>query len=55
MRVIVLIEDADVIRRILTHLGRWAPREEWRHERAPPAQANGANLELTHHLVPDIA
>jgi len=28
MRVIALIDDADVIRRILIRLGRWAPREE---------------------------
>ena len=26
MRVIALIDDATVIRRILEHLGRWAPR-----------------------------
>jgi hypothetical protein len=28
MRVIVLIEDAGVIRRILEHLGLWAPLKE---------------------------
>ena len=26
MRVIALIEDSDVVRRILTHLGRWQPK-----------------------------
>ena len=33
MRVIALIEDAGVIRRILEHLGRWAPQVS---ERSPP-------------------
>ncbi len=55
MRVIALIEDPDVIRRILTHLGRWAPREEARRERAPPGKSERAGVELTYHPVPDIA
>jgi len=55
MHVIALIEDPEVIRRILTHLGRWAPRKEGRRERAPPVPSGGANLELTYHPVPDIA
>lgn len=55
MHIIALIDDADVIRRILTHLGRWAPRAERQRERAPPLKAEGANLELTYHPVPDIA
>jgi hypothetical protein len=33
MRVIALIDDPDVVRRILGHLGRWAPEAS---ERGPP-------------------
>jgi hypothetical protein len=33
MRVIALIEDPGVMRRILEHLGRWAPQVK---ERGPP-------------------
>jgi hypothetical protein len=36
MRVIALIDDAGVVRRILEHLGRWAPESA---ERGPSAQA----------------
>jgi hypothetical protein len=56
MRVIALIEDAGVIRRILEHLGWWAPLATERGP--PPAPASWprhANLPLTYHLVPDIA
>ena len=58
MQVIALIEDAEVIRRILEHLGRWAPRGKprgppvTRHDSAEPVQAS---CELTYHPVPDIA
>ena len=61
MRVIALIEDATVIRRILEHLGRWAPREMRQNQRAPPRHGKGSEepkppvLELTYHPVPDIA
>ena len=58
MRVIALIEDADVISRILKHLGRWAPRQVPQHQRAPPAGGAGSirdSNELTRHPVPDIA
>ena len=57
MRVIALIEDPGVIRRILEHLGHWAPLAA---ERGPPP-GSAANyprhgtLPLTYHLVPDIA
>jgi hypothetical protein len=36
MRVIALIDDPDVVRCILEHLGSWAPEPA---ERDPPAQA----------------
>ena len=55
MRVIALIEDATVIRRILEHLGRWAPREMRQNQRAPPRHGKGSEepkppvLELTYH------
>jgi hypothetical protein len=58
MRVIALIDDAEVIQRILEHLGRWAPRPK---QRAPPPQSIGdagptqSISELTRHPVPDIA
>jgi Zn ribbon nucleic-acid-binding protein len=58
MHVIALIDDAAVIRRILEHLGRWAPREVQRNQRAPPRGGKGPKLparELTYHPVPDIA
>ncbi len=56
MRVIALIEDPGVIRRILEHLGLWAPPAT---ERSPPLAPERwprhANLPLTYHPVPDIA
>ena len=56
MRVIALIEDAEVIRRILEHLALWAPLPT---ERSPPlGPANWpryAELPLTYHPVLDIA
>jgi hypothetical protein len=52
MRVIALINDPQVVRRILEHLGRWAPLPV---ERGPPAQAPGAAIPLTYRPVPDIA
>ena len=56
MRIIALIEDPAVVRRILEHLGRWAPEAT---ERGPPTAriewpAN-AVLPLTYHPLPDIA
>ena len=56
MRVIALIDDPAVVRRILEHLGRWAPEPA---ERGPPAQApdwpRNAVIPITCHPVPDIA
>ena len=57
MRVIALIEDLGVFRRILEHLGGWAPLAT---ERSPPPGPTAswpghANLPLTYHPVPDIA
>jgi hypothetical protein len=58
MRVIALIDDPAVIRQILEHLGRWAPRPK---QRAPPRRGIGdagpkqSICELTRHPVPDIA
>ena len=56
MRVIALIDDPGVIRRILEHLGLWAPEAP---QRGPPAQAPewpaNALIPLTYHPLPDIA
>ncbi len=56
MRVIALIDDPAVVRRILEHVGRWAPDPA---ARAPPEQAPewpaNAVIPLTYHPVPDIA
>ena len=56
MRIIALIDDPGVIRRILEHLGLWAPEAT---ERSPPiAPETGptdAVIPLTYHPVPDIA
>ncbi|MGH8767803.1 MAG: hypothetical protein ACREVT_06410, partial [Burkholderiales bacterium] len=56
MRVIALIDDPTVTRRILEHLGCWAPEPS---ERGPPGQAPdwpaNAVIPLTYHPVPDIA
>lgn len=56
MRVIALIDDPAVVRRILEHLGRWAPEPA---ERGPPAQApdwpQNAVIPITYRPVPDIA
>ena len=56
MRVIALIDDPHVVRRILEHLGRWAPEAM---ERAPPVPPEAwpahASFALAYHPVPDIA
>jgi hypothetical protein len=56
MRVVALIDEPQVVRRILEHLGRWAPLPT---ERGPPESAPqwppGATIPLTYHPVPDIA
>ena len=61
MHVIALIDDATVIRRILEHLGLWAPRKPRQNQRAPPADPKGIDgskppaQKWTYHAVPDIA
>ena len=56
MRIIALIDDPGVVRRILEHLGRWAPEAS---AGDPPAQAPDwpptALIPLTYHAVPEIA
>ena len=56
MRVIALIDDPRVIRRILEHVGRWAPDPA---ARGPPVQATqwpaNAVIPLTYHAVAHIA
>ena len=56
MRVIALIEDPNVVRAILTHLGRWQPELS---EGAPPVPPGAwpahASLPRTYHPLPDIA
>jgi len=56
MRVISLIEDSQVIRRVLEHLGMWAPQVK---EQSPPLDSASwpayASLPSTYHRVPDIA
>lgn len=57
MRVIALIEDKAVIRKILTHLGLWVPQTTAGSGPAPPAAdpPRPAAPILTYHPVPDIA
>ena len=61
MHVIALIDDAAVIRRILEHLGRWAPRQARQNQRAPPGdrerteESKATVRARTYHPVPDIA
>jgi hypothetical protein len=59
MRVITLIDDPAVVRRILTHLGLWAPQDALHPGRAPPVAPDAwpahASLPLSYHPVPDIA
>ena len=56
MRVIALIEEPEIIRRILEQLGCWAPDSAGRDPpwQAPEWPAN-AVIPLTYHAVPDIA
>ena len=57
MRVIALIEDSNAIRKMLSHLGLWAPPQPLRPQHGPPGRRQSgapANI-LTYHPVPDIA
>ena len=61
MRVIALIDDEGVIRRILEHLGNYDPRPPG--PGPPPTKADkahgpwppGSQIPLTYHPMPDIA
>ena len=56
LRIIALIDDADVIERILKHLDRWNPTPETITSAGPdPPLPEGETLPLTYHPVPDIA
>jgi hypothetical protein len=57
MRVIALIDDAPVIRKILRHLGLWASQQTPRTRIRPPAldPPGQSKPVLTCHPVPDIA
>ncbi len=56
MRVIALIEDPAVVRRILQHLGRWVPEPAGPGPPAPaPEWPANALIPLTYHPLPDIA
>jgi hypothetical protein len=57
MRVIALIDDKAVIRKILSHLGLWAPQQAPRMQTGPPAHdpPEQSTPVLTYHPVPDIA
>lgn len=59
MRVIALIEEPEVEKAILSHVGRWNPQPGDAAERSPPLATEAwpahASLALTYHPVPDIA
>lgn len=56
LRIIALIDDGDVIERILRHLNVWHPAPETITATGPdPPLPEGETLPLTYHPVPDIA
>ena len=56
MRIIALIDDADVIERILKHLKVWGPKPEPRSSAGPdPPLPKSETLPLTYQPLPDIA
>jgi len=57
MRVISLIDDRAVIRKILSHLGLWAPQQTPKTQTGPPSSDLIGQFTpvLTYHPVPDIA
>ena len=56
MRIIALIDDADVVERILRHLKVWGPIPDPISPAGPdPAWPDGETLPLSYHPVPDIA
>ena len=56
MRIIALIDDVDVLERILKHLKVWDPQPDMLTPAGPdPPLPQGETLSLTYHPVPDIA
>ena len=56
MRIIALIDDTDVIERILKHLKAWDPQPETISPAGPdPPLPQGETIPLTYHPVPDNA
>jgi hypothetical protein len=56
MRIIALIDDADVIERILKYLIVWDPKPETISPAGPdPPWPQGETIPLSYHPVPDIA
>jgi hypothetical protein len=56
MRIIALIDDAGVIKRILKHLSGWDPQPGTHLRTGPdPPWPKGETIPLTYHPVPDIA
>ncbi len=56
MRIIALLNDPPVVRRILEHLGLWQPQATERSPPVPPeAWPLNSVLPMTYHPVPDIA
>lgn len=56
LRIMALIDDADVIERILKHLKLWLPLPDTISPAGPdPPWPQGETLPLTYHPVPDIA
>ena len=56
MRIIALIDDVDVVERILKHLNVWDPPPNTLTPTAPdPPLPQGETLPLTYHALPDIA
>ncbi len=56
LRIIALIDDGDVIERILRHLNAWDPTPEAPVSSGPdPPVPESETLPLTYHPIPDIA
>ena len=56
MRIMALIDDIDVIERILKHLNVWDPQPKTISPAGPdPPWPQGETIPLTYHAVPDIA
>ena len=52
MKVISVIEDEDIIKKILKHLGLWEvnPPEVWRVKPRPPPKANSPPMTPEYHI-----